>query len=142
LCRTARDFDSAGASGRIRGSETDDEKRHAELELLKQHNARAVAEEQVAVENAEAKARLIKAHADSEQMKVLAEGQAAQNRAKALELSPLSIQQKAYEALGELGGSGTTIYLGDWSHAPSFLFPRNPFTLPYSLTPPQVTPPR
>jgi hypothetical protein len=75
-------------------------------------------------------------------MKVLAEGQAAQNRAKALELSPLSIQQKAYEALGELGGNGTTIYLGDWSHAPSFLFPRSPFTLPYSLTPPQVTPPR
>ena len=52
------------------------------------------------------------------------------------------LAQVAYEALGELGGSGTTIYLGDWSHAPSFLFPWNPFTLPYSLTPPQVTPPR
>ena len=141
--RKRTQIETEAEAARLRAqSETDDEKRHAELELLKQHNARAVAEEQVAVEHAEAKARLIKAHADSEQMKVLAEGQAAQNRAKALELSPLSIQQKAYEALGELGGNGTTIYLGDWSHAPSFLFPRNPFTPPYTLTPPQVTPPR
>jgi len=140
--RKRTQIETEAEAARLRAqAETDDEKRRAELELLKQHNTRAVAEEQVAVEKAEAQAHLVKARADSEQMKILAEGQAAQNRAKALELSPLAIQEKAYEALGSLGGNGTTIYLGDWSHAPNFLFPRGSL-MPYSLTPPQVTPPR
>jgi regulator of protease activity HflC (stomatin/prohibitin superfamily) len=138
--RKRTQIETEAEAARLRSeAETADEKRHAELELLKQRNTRAVAEEQVAVEKAEALANLVKAHADSEQMKILAEGQAAQNRAKALELSPLLIQEKAYEALGALGGMGTTIYLGDWSHAPAFLFPK--LGLPYSLTAPQVTPP-
>ena len=29
----------------------------------------------------------------------------------------------AYDALAQLGGSGTTLYLGDFSHVPQFLFP-------------------
>jgi hypothetical protein len=29
----------------------------------------------------------------------------------------------AYDALSKLGGSGTTVMLGDWSHVPQFLFP-------------------
>jgi regulator of protease activity HflC (stomatin/prohibitin superfamily) len=140
--RKRTQIETEAEAARLRAqAETDDEKRRAELELLKQHNTRAVAEEQVAVEKAEAQAHLVKARADSEQMKILAEGQAAQNRAKALELSPLLIQQKAYEALGSLGGIGTTVYLGDWSHAPSFLFPKGALGLPYSLTAPQVAPP-
>jgi hypothetical protein len=32
----------------------------------------------------------------------------------------------AYDALGQLGGTGTSIMLGDWSKVPSFLFPRMP----------------
>jgi regulator of protease activity HflC (stomatin/prohibitin superfamily) len=141
--RKRTQIETEAEAARLRAeAETADEKRHADLELLKQRNTRAVAEEQVAVEKAEAQANLVKARADSEQMKILAEGQAAQNRAKALELSPLLIQQKAFEALGSLGGTGTTIYLGDWSHAPSFLFPHGPLALPYSLNAPQLTPPR
>ena len=30
---------------------------------------------------------------------------------------------KAYEALGQLGGTNTTIMLGDFSKVPQFLFP-------------------
>jgi regulator of protease activity HflC (stomatin/prohibitin superfamily) len=137
--RKRTQIETEAEAARLRSqAETDDEKRRAELELLKQHNTRTVAEEQVAVEKAQAEASLVKAKADSEQMKILAEGQAAQNRAKALELTPLVIQQKAFEALGSLGGNGTTIYLGDWSHAPTFLFPR---AAPYGLTLPQLTAP-
>jgi hypothetical protein len=32
----------------------------------------------------------------------------------------------AYDALGHLGGTGTTIMLGDWSRTPQFLFPKMP----------------
>jgi hypothetical protein len=47
----------------------------------------------------------------------------------------MQVMMHAYDALGQLGGSGTTIVLGDWAHVPSFLFPRVPslqgaFTLP------------
>ena len=139
--RKRTQIETEAEAARLRAqSETDDEKRRAELDLLKQKNAREMAEEQVLVEKAQAQATLVKAHADSEQMKILAEGQAAQNRAKALELTPLVIQEKAYEALGSLGGTGTTIYFGDWSNAPSFLFPRGGLGLP-ALTAPHLAPP-
>jgi hypothetical protein len=32
----------------------------------------------------------------------------------------------AYDALAKLGGAGTSIMLGDWSHVPNFLFPQLP----------------
>jgi len=56
----------------------------------------------------------------------------------------MEVMLHAYDALGALGGSGTTIVLGDWAHVPSFLFPRVPslqsaFTLPMPMVP--VAPP-
>jgi hypothetical protein len=52
----------------------------------------------------------------------------------------MEVMIHAYDALGQLGGSGTTIVLGDWAHVPSFLFPRvpslqNAFTLPMMPVP-------
>ncbi len=38
----------------------------------------------------------------------------------------MEVMMHAYDALGQLGGSGTTVLLGDWAHAPNFLFPRVP----------------
>jgi hypothetical protein len=40
------------------------------------------------------------------------------------------VQAAGYEALGKLGGNGTTIFLGDWSRAPQFLWPRQYLTPP------------
>ncbi len=136
-------IETEAASARLRSqAETDEEKRHAELDLLKGQNARTRAVQQLAVEKAEAETRLVKARADAQQMQILAVGETAQNRARALALSPLMVQQEGYKALAELGGSSTSVYLGDWSHVPSFLFPRGgALAMPYTLTLPPVTPP-
>ena len=139
--RRRTQIETEAEAARLRSqSETEEEKRQSELELLKRRNERAQAEEQVALEKAQAEARLIKAGADAKEMKVLAEGEIAKNRAKALELTPLMVEQKAYEALSNLGGSGTSIYLGDWSHVPNFLFPRGAVlgAQPFTLSMPQV----
>jgi hypothetical protein len=56
-------------------------------------------------------------------MIILARAHADENRAQTQSISPLTVQMKAYEALGQLGGTGTTILLGDFSHIPQFLFP-------------------
>jgi regulator of protease activity HflC (stomatin/prohibitin superfamily) len=135
--RTQIETDAQAAKLRL-DAESQAEQQHSDLELLKRRNERAEAEEQVAVEKAEAQARLIKARADSEEMQTLAKGEVAKNRAASTAISPLAVQQEAYEALGSLGGKGTTVYLGDFSHVPSFLFPHGG-TGSFALTP--LTPP-
>ncbi|HEX4338863.1 MAG TPA: SPFH domain-containing protein [Polyangiaceae bacterium] len=134
--RTQIETDAQATQLRL-DAETAAEKQHSELELLKRRNSRAEAEEQVQVEKAEAAARLIKAKAEAQEMESLAAGEIAKNRAAATALSPLAVQQSAFDALGQLGGKGTTIYLGDFSKVPSFLFPHG--TASYTLAP--VTPP-
>ncbi len=116
------------------------EKQQAELELLKRRNSRVEAEEQVAVEKAEAQARLIRARTDAEEMRTLATGEIAKNRAAATALSPLAVQEAAYEALGNLGGKGTTVYLGDFSHVPAFLFPKGAALTLSPMAPPGANP--
>jgi regulator of protease activity HflC (stomatin/prohibitin superfamily) len=124
-------------------AETEAEKQHAEIELLKQRNARAIAEEQIAVEKAQADARIVKAHADAKELEILAVARMADNRAKATALSPLMVAEEGYKALAALGGSDTTIYLGDWSQVPAFLFPRNgPLALPNGYTLSPIAPPK
>lgn len=142
--RKRTQIETEAQSARLRSeSETEAEKRHAELELLKAHDSRAHAEEQLGVEKAEAEARLVKARADAKQMQILAEGELAENRAKATLLTPLAVQVEGYRALAQLGGSGTTMYLGDWSHVANFLFPRGgALAMPYTLTMPQVAAPK
>jgi regulator of protease activity HflC (stomatin/prohibitin superfamily) len=141
--RTQIETEAAAAKLKAQ-ADADDEKRRAELDLLKLRNARATADEQMALEKSAAQARLVKARADAEQMQILAVGETAANRAHALAVSPLMVQQEGFKALAELGGSGAAIYLGDWSHVPNFLFPHGLLTTPLSLTLPPVastTPP-
>lgn len=121
-------------------AEAQAEKQSSELELLKRRNERAEAEEQVLVEKAEATARLIKAHAESQEMQARAAGEIAKNRAAATALSPLAVQQSAYEALKNLGGKGTTVYLGDFSHVPAFLFPKGATYTLAPIPPPAAAP--
>ncbi len=56
-------------------------------------------------------------------MTILAKAHADENRAQTQSISPLSVQMEAYKALGQLGGTGTTILLGDFSKLPTWLFP-------------------
>ncbi len=139
--RKRTQIETEAESARLRNlADTEEEKRRAELDVLKRHNLRITAEEQLGVEKAEAQTRIVKAQSEAKQMQILADGEMAQNRAKAFALSPLMVQQEAYKALAALGGTGTTIYLGDWSHLPNFLFPRaGALSLPYSLTFPPLS---
>ncbi len=76
-------------------------------------------------------------------MEILATGQTAANRAKVTALSPLLVEEEGFKALGQLGGGQTAIYLGDWSQAPAFLFPRNgPLALPNGYTLAPLAPPK
>ena len=92
------------------------------------------------VEKAEGTARIIKARSESEEMKARAEGEIAKNRAAATALSPLAVQKSAYDALGKLGSTGTTVYLGDFSHVPAFLFPKGAAYTLAPIPPPSGTP--
>ena len=91
---------------------------------------RQISEEQAKIdkEKAETSAtvQLTKARADAEEAKLLASAHAEENRAERHTLTPLTVMDHAYEALGKLGGTGTLIMLGDWSKVPNFLLPNIP----------------
>jgi hypothetical protein len=104
-------------------------KLRGEEQLRAKEQERKLAEAQVAIDKltaeSESQAKLVRAKAAAEEMRLLARGEAAKNSAQQTSLTPLMVQMAAYEALGKLGGNGTTILLGDFSHVPSFLFPRS-----------------
>jgi regulator of protease activity HflC (stomatin/prohibitin superfamily) len=100
-----------------------EEELRLKTELEAKKNERLIAEEDAQLEKAKATATLAKAHADAEAITILARAHADENRAATQAISPLSVQMEAYKALGQLGGSGTTIMLGDFSHLPAWLFP-------------------
>lgn len=116
-------------------SATAESKLQADLELAKKRNERAIAEEDALLEKAKATATLAKARADAESITILAKAHAAENQAQTQAVSPLSVQMAAYEALGKLGGTGTTIMLGDYSRAPQFLFPPGVTMMPWAAHP-------
>ena len=95
----------------------------AQLQLAKKKNERAIAEEDALLEKAKAAATILHANAEAQSITILARAHAEENRAQTQAVSPLTVQIAAYEALGKLGGTGTTMMLGDFSRAPQFLFP-------------------
>lgn len=80
--------------------------------------------EQLAIDKLEAQQKVIRAKAQADERELLAGATAAEKRAEAASYTPLTVQAAGFEALGKLGGNGTTVFLGDWSRAPQFLWPR------------------
>ncbi|MBV8760932.1 MAG: hypothetical protein JO257_26795 [Deltaproteobacteria bacterium] len=109
-------------------------------ELEEKKNERQIAEEDAALEKARAAATVAKAKAEAEAITILARAHAEENRAQTAAISPLTVQMKAYEALGQLGGTGTTIMLGDFSKLPTWLFP--PSVTSHAMMPPMTSGPR
>ena len=56
----------------------------------------------------------------------MAKAHAEEKKAESAGVTPMEVMVHAYDALGHLGGTGTTIVLGDWAHVPNFLFPKVP----------------
>jgi regulator of protease activity HflC (stomatin/prohibitin superfamily) len=115
-----------------------------EAEILGKQHEFEMAKQQAALDKVSAEgdavSRITRARTQAEEMRLLAKGQADKNRAEGLAITPLMVQMHAYDALGQLGGKGTQIMLGDWSRVPNFLFPHmGPLSLPYA--PASVTDP-
>lgn len=96
----------------------------AELALERARTQREVVKQQLAIDRLEAEQKVIRARAAADERKLLAAATAEEKRADAASYTPLTVQAAGYEALGKLGGHGTTIFLGDWSRAPNFLWPK------------------
>lgn len=103
----------------------------AEQMMRDKENERKVAEQDAAIEKVRAETesatRITRAKAEAEERQLLAKAKAAENKAEANNLTSLQVMMHAYDALGNLGGQGTTIFLGDFAHAPAFLFPHGGF---------------
>jgi hypothetical protein len=105
-------------------------KREADLALLQAKNRQEVLQRQIAIDKLEAEQKVIRARATAQERKLLAAAKADENRAEAAAHTAYTVQAAGYDALGKLGGRGTTIFLGDWSRAPQFLWPRQYQALP------------
>jgi regulator of protease activity HflC (stomatin/prohibitin superfamily) len=124
----------------------------AEQELATLETQKKVTKAEAEVDHlraqAEADSKIIAAKAEAEAAKQMARAHAEERRAETAGVTPMEVMEHAYDALSHLGGTGTTIVLGDWAHVPSFLFPhvpslQNAFTLPlmpYAPTPPAAAP--
>jgi regulator of protease activity HflC (stomatin/prohibitin superfamily) len=103
------------------------DKLSTEAELRKKDKERQIAEQQSQIDKVtaetEAATELTKARAEAQSIELLAKAHAQEHKAEAVTLTPLMVMMHAYDALSKLGGSGTTVMLGDWSHVPQFLFP-------------------
>jgi regulator of protease activity HflC (stomatin/prohibitin superfamily) len=102
-------------------------KLEAEASVSRKENERVIAIAQAAIDKVqaetEAQVRVTRAKAEAQAITVLAKAHADEKRAEATTVTPLVVMLHAYDSLAKLGGTGTNIMLGDWSHVPSFLFP-------------------
>ncbi len=106
------------------------ERLKAEAARKAKEEERKLVEEQAKVDAVKAEARVsaakadvVAAKAEAEATVIRAKARAEEKRADAQGVTPLTVQMHGYDALGKLGGKGTTILIGDFSHLPGFLFP-------------------
>jgi prohibitin 2 len=124
--------------------DTDEEKYRIDSELRNKQAEKKITLEQAQIDkmkaDSEAAALVAKARGESEARLALAKATDQEKRAEAANITQNTVMMHAYDALGNLGGTGTTIMLGDWSKLPNWLFPKVPgfqtaFAPWYPLTP-------
>lgn len=102
-----------------------------DLAIKAKQTEAALVEEQTKIDKAKAEAaavvKVTEAKAAAESKKLLADATAKAKKAEYAHVTPLVVQMEGFEALGKLGGTGTTIMLGDWSKVPQFLFHGQPY---------------
>jgi hypothetical protein len=102
-------------------------KLEAEQALREKQNEKTMALAQAEIDKlkaaSEAENKITHAKAEAQEITLLAKAHAAERKADSNAITPLMVAMHAYDALGQLGGSGTQIMLGDWSRTPKFLFP-------------------
>jgi hypothetical protein len=110
--------------------DTDEEKFRLDSALRNKQVERKVTVEQAQIDRlkaqAEAATHVTQANGDAAARLAEAKATAAENRTASETVTPMHVMMHAYDALGHLGGSGTSIMLGDWSKLPTWLFPRVP----------------
>jgi regulator of protease activity HflC (stomatin/prohibitin superfamily) len=114
-----------------------------DLELKRKKAELELAQQQGIIDKQQAETRLMQAKLDAQARVAAARAKADEVRAEASGITPMHVMMHAYDALGKLGGTGTTIMLGDWSKLPSFLFPPSmmgAYSLPWVPFAPRVPP--
>jgi len=122
--------------------ETEEEKARLDSALLNKRTERKLAVEQAGIDKLKADANaattVAAARGEAESRIALAKASAAENEATAANVTTNEVMMHAYDALGRLGGTGSTFLFGDYSKLPSWLFPSIPGfqTAPWLMTPP------
>jgi regulator of protease activity HflC (stomatin/prohibitin superfamily) len=110
--------------------QTDEDKFLIDSQLRNKKAERQLTVEQAQIDqlkaNAEASTKVVLAKGEAASRLALAHAEAAEVAAKAADITTNQVMMHAYDALGKLGGSGTSFMLGDWSKLPQWLFPRVP----------------
>ncbi len=110
--------------------QTDEEKFRIESELRNKKMEKQLTLEQGQIDRlkaeSESSARVTLAKGEAQSRLALASAAAAETQAQAANITNNQVMMHAYDALGKLGGSGTSFMLGDWSKIPQWLFPRIP----------------
>ncbi len=110
--------------------DTDEEKFRIDSELRNKKAEKALVTVQAQIDkmkaDADATTRVTEAKGEAAARLALAKATGAEEQAAAANITQNQVMMHAYDALGKLGGTGTTFLLGDWSKLPNWLFPRVP----------------
>jgi len=125
--------------------DADEEKFRIDSEMRNKKAERQLAVVQADIDRiksqADAQKRVTEATGEASARVAIARAEAAEQAASSANVTTNQVMMHAYDALGKLGGSGTTFLLGDWSKLPNWLFPRVPgFQTAFPAYFPQVPP--
>jgi prohibitin 2 len=110
--------------------DTDEEKFRIDSEMRNKKAEKVLVGVQAQIDrmkaDADATTRVTEAKGEAAARLALAQAQTAEAQATSANITQNQVMMHAYDALGKLGGTGTTFLLGDWSKLPNWLFPRVP----------------